>query len=92
MEQPQILEVAFKIEKLFGELEKMGAETVFDAGANEAKFDAACDETQNILSEVEEKFGRAEMQKCADRVQFYLIGKDYHLGAQAVGMLAEGKE
>lgn len=89
MTQPEVLQTAFAIEKTFAPLERIGLKAYDDENA--VQFDAACNKAQEILSGVEKGFGRDEMKRCADRVQFYLIGRCYHIAAQSVSMLTEGK-
>ena len=89
MTQPEILKTAFAVEKTFEPLEQIGLKAFDDENAEH--FDAACDETQRILTGCEKKFGRSEMMRCAALVQFYLIGRNYHIASQAVGMLTENK-
>lgn len=89
MTQPEVLQAAFAIEKTFAALERIGLKAYDDE--NKDEFDAACDKTQEILAGIEKGFGRDEMKQCADRVQFYLIGRCYHIAAQSVSMLTEDK-
>ena len=89
MTQPEILKTAFAVEKTFEAIEQIGLKAFDDENAEQ--FDAACDETQKILTGTEEKFGRSEMRRCAALVQFYLYGRNYHIAAQAVSMLTEDK-
>jgi hypothetical protein len=90
MESPEVLQAAFKVEKLFAPLETLESEKLFDGSANENAFDSACNETEKILTGIEQDFGRSEMQKCADRIFYYLTAKDYHHAARAVSMLSQG--
>lgn len=89
MTQPEILKTAFAVEKTFEPLEQIGLKAFDDANAEQ--FDAACDETQRMLTGCEEKFGRSEMMRCAELVQFYLTGRGFHIAAQAISMLIEDK-
>lgn len=89
MTQPEILQAAFAVEKAFASLEKIGLKAYDDD--NSEAFDAACKQTQEILTKIEKGFGLDEMQRAAERVQFYLIGRTYHIAAQAVSMLMENK-
>lgn len=89
MTQPEILRTAFAVEKTFAPLERIGLKAYDDDHAEQ--FDAACNKTQELLAGVEKGFGLAEMKQCAERVQFYLIGRGYHIAAQAVSMLMEDK-
>lgn len=89
MTQPEILQAAFGVEMAFAPLERIGLKTYDDE--NSGAFDAACGHTQEILADIEKGFGRDEMQRAAERVQYYLIGRNYHIAAQAVSMLSEDK-
>ena len=89
MTQPEVLRAAFTVEKTFAPLERLGLKAYDDEHA--PAFDAAVSETEKLLSGIKKEFGKAEMLKCADRVQFYLIGRSYHVGARAVSMLTEDK-
>ncbi len=91
MEQPQILEIAFKIEGMFKPLESLG-NNVFDEGANEAKHDVAFTEIVKIMADIRNQFGIVEMERCAENLQFFMLGKDYHLASQAVSFAAESRK
>ena len=84
MEQPEILQAAFAIERLFAALEALPAERVFDDSAVEAAQDAAFERIIKMLSEISSKYGKREMQRCAANLQFYMLGRNYHLAERAI--------
>lgn len=88
MEQPKVLEIAFKIEGMFKPLESLGND-VFDQSDNEAKHDAAFAEIVKTLSQIRNRHGIVEMEKCAENLQFFMLGKDFHLAERAVSFAAE---
>jgi hypothetical protein len=84
MEQPELLQIAFRIERRFVPLEAAG-----DDAINSPEADAAFDEIVRELKEIEARCGREEMYRCAENLQFYMLGVDRHFAERSICFAVE---
>lgn len=84
MEQPELLQICFRIEKMFAALE-----SATDDVLNSPQADAAFNEITKELSAIETRCGRDEMQRCAENIQFYLLGADSHFAERSICFAVE---
>lgn len=84
MEQPELLQIAFKIERAFAPLESAG-----DDAMDSPEADAAFNEIVRELKEIETRCGRDEMQRCGENLQFYMLGADKHFAERSICFAVE---